>query len=625
VARLRIDRLGKFLKDYQLPDPDVLIIGRTQGSDIVLPDEHRRVSRNHAALVRMSRQPIRYFIRDLGSVHGTKVNGVPTYQRVLSEGDVVEIADYHLTMSSQRELTARASRIRVVPGSADEPLAESSTMALHLKPDTRDFTPEQCELLQQLQHKRGSSWDSITGYLAAVLHAVRADRGFWGGLRRDDAETMHEWGSFNLGEGEVVEISEPSFPKLLLEGDTILESRTVLVPVRMSPEEVDFLCVNRRHAGLSFSQEDLDFLEAVASTLRAGANDESSIGSPSVDEPEPFEWPIELVGRSKAMLDMLRELETAVASQTNVLVLGATGSGKEVVARMFHQKSADARGPLVSKNCGKTTETLAETEIFGYSPQSGISGANPRGSAGWFEQANGGTLFLDEVHGLSISMQDQLLRVLQDKKVWRVGATTPVDTNVNVIAATDKDLPKAIEEGSFREPLFFRFGATVNVPSLQERQDDIPLLAYFFLDRYAHQLRSCARTISRAGMKTLMEYNWPGNVRQIENVMRAAVSKNREVIFSWDIQEQLSPLSSPDPSKHHESRDIEESQPRSRQSAPKSMDEVEKKQIREVLEVTRGNITKAAEILGYKSRQTILNKMDRYGIPRNYANPEARQ
>lgn len=625
MARLRIDRLGKFLKDYALPDADVLIVGRTQGSDIVLPDEQRRVSRYHAALVRTSRQPIQYFIRDLGSVHGTSVNGVPTHQRVLSEGDVIEIGDYRLVLSSQNQTAERANRIKVVSVSAAEPFAERSTMALHIKPDVRDFTPEERELLQELQHKRGSSWESISGYLTALLHAVRADRGFLGGLRRDDAEAMHEWGSVNLSEGEVIEISEPSFSKLLLEGGTVQESRTVLIPIRMHPGEVDFLCVNRRHAGHAFSQKDVDFLEAVAGVLKARADNESSNGPPSLRESEPFEWPIQLVGRSKAIIEMLRELETAVASQTNVLVLGATGSGKEVVARMFHRKSANAQGPLVSKNCGKTTETLAETEFFGYAPQSGISGANPRGSAGWFEQANGGTLFLDEVHGLSSSMQDQLLRVLQDRKVWRVGATTPVDASVNVIAATDKDLRKAVEEGSFREPLFFRFGATVHVPSLQERRDDIPLLAYFFLDKYAQQLRSCARTISRGGMRALMEYSWPGNVRQIENVIRAAVAKNREVIFSWDIQEQLEPVSSPSPSEVDQPDHFTATRRHSQQSTPKSMDQVEKEQIREVLEVTRGNITKAAEILGFKSCQTMLNKMDRYGIPRNYADPQTSQ
>jgi len=264
---------------------------------------------------------------------------------------------------------------------------------------------------------------------------------------------------------------------------------------------------------------------------------------------------------------------------------------------------------------------LAETEIFGYAPQSGISGANPKGSPGWFEQANGGTLFLDEVHGLSTSMQDQLLRVVQDRKVWRIGATAPVQVNVNVVAATDKDLGRAVEDGSFRGPLFFRFGARIHVPALRERVDDIPLLTYFFLDKYAQELHSRARTVSRGAMRVLMEYGWPGNVRQLENVIKAAVARNQEVIFSWDIQDQIQA-----PAPANKLVEAETTKARSTSDGAKhyeaqTMEEVEKAKIKEVLEVTRGNLTKAAGILGYKSRQTILNKMDRYGIPRKDAEP----
>jgi transcriptional regulator with PAS, ATPase and Fis domain len=267
----------------------------------------------------------------------------------------------------------------------------------------------------------------------------------------------------------------------------------------------------------------------------------------------------------------------------------------------------------------------AEAEIFGYAPKSGIAGANPQGGKGWFEEADGSTLFLDEIHRLSPAVQETFLRVLQDKAVSCIGKSTGIPVDVKVLAATDEDLEHAVEDGSMRRPFYLCFGMKIHLPPLRERREDIPLLVYYFLDKYAQKSGSRTRAISHRALRELLDCDWPGNVRQLEQTMQAGVGTNEEILFSWDFPEQLRPTTSK--LKAETAGDLtsrqSESKAATKIAGPKGMDDVEKEKIKEALEVTQGNVTKSAQLLGYKSRQTILNKMDRYGIPRNYADPQA--
>jgi transcriptional regulator with PAS, ATPase and Fis domain len=318
------------------------------------------------------------------------------------------------------------------------------------------------------------------------------------------------------------------------------------------------------------------------------------------------------------MKALARDVRQAATADLSVLVLGESGSGKELVARAIHQHSPNAHGPFVARNCGQTTDTLAEAEIFGYSAQSGIAGADPKGSPGWFQQANDGTLFLDEVHRLSPAMQDKFLRVLQDKQVWPIGARSSVQVKVKVVAATDEDLDRVTEQELMRRPFRYRFGATISVPPLRSRKEDVPLLAFYFLDKYASQAGSRTRSISHRALRKLTSYDWPGNVRRLEQMIQLAVARDREVLFSWDfdVPEQAT---SAEAATLAPGDDILAALRRPA-SAPKTMEEVEREHIKEVLEVAQGNVTKAAQLLGL-GRQTLLNKMDRFGIPRDYADP----
>jgi DNA-binding NtrC family response regulator len=631
MPKLEIYEGAKFSKDYVLPDADLVLIGRTQSSDIVLPDESRQVSRFHAVLVRVSAREDLFFIRDLGSTHGTTVNGVPIHQSILYDGDAIHIGSYRLIFSKQTDIHSRKSRLKIVLDKPYGPGTEASTSAMRISGSGEhdQFTAEQRELLEQFGHKfqRGATLlECADDFVAAVLHTIHADRGFLGVLSESDAQVIREFGITNLAENEEIEVSNAAFAQHLLQGETVEDGATLLVPIGLHPKSYGFVCVSRRDHRKHFNIGEVEFLLAAAGLIPPYSEAGTHTATHSAPAVEPMEWPTEMVGRSKALLEVIRQINAAVASRMNVLVLGESGSGKELVARAVHRRSAQCEGPFLAKNCSQTTETLAEAEIFGYAPKSGISGADAKGAPGWFELANEGTLFLDEVHCLVPAMQDKFLRVLQDKQVWRIGAQSPTRVDVNVIAATDEDVDRALAEARIRKPFFYRFGARIQVPSLRERREDVPLLAFFFLDKYAKALGSQSRTISRRALHILWNHAWPGNVRQLEHAIKAGVAKDHEVIFSWDLEGQLQiqttgeKVTAAVPPSPYEDFAV------STQMAariPKSMEEVEKEHIKEVLEVTRGNVTKAAEALGY-SRQTILNKMDSYGIPRNYADPKAK-
>ena len=626
MPKLDIYKSGQFSRDYRLPDSDVIVIGRTHLSDVVLPDEGRRVSRMHAALVRSSASQDRYFIRDLGSAHGTSVNGAITHQRMLNNGDTITISDYRLVFSTQTHAACRRSRIKIGRARGDALSAEGSTSILRFssRDDHQQFTAGQRELLEQFGRKFQAGAmlsECASDFVAAVLRTIHADRGFIGFLSPVTSEVTGELGVTNLGEHDEIEISDASFAQHLLQGETVQDGNTLLIPFGRQTGAAGFICVNRRDQHKPLTARDGEFLSATSRLLPPCIEPDTAPITPSVAAAEPMEWPMEMVGKSKEWLQVIREVVNAARSRMNVLIFGESGSGKEVVARALHQRGALCSGPFLARNCSQTTETLAEAEIFGYAPKSGIAGADPKGAPGWFELANRGTLFLDEVHRLTPAMQDKFLRVLQDKQVWRIGARSPVQVEVNVVAATDEDLERALDDDRFRKPFFFRFGAKIRVPSLRQRPEDIPLLAYFFLDKYAKTLGSRARTISRRGLHLLWNHTWPGNVRQLEHVIQAAVARDHEVVFSWDLEDWLSCESTATAEKAAVPLSAFNVAPQgaSARQKPKSMEEVEKEQIKEALEVTQGNATRAAEILGYKSRQTILNKMDRYGIPRNYA------
>jgi len=229
-----------------------------------------------------------------------------------------------------------------------------------------------------------------------------------------------------------------------------------------------------------------------------------------------------ILGRSKAVRKVLAEIEKAASSTATVLVLGESGTGKELVARAVHYSSSRASAPFVPVNCGAIPEKLLESELFGY-VKGAFTGAT-ESRAGFFQTADGGTIFLDEVNEMSPAMQVKLLRVLQDKQVGMVGARRTQKINVRIVASSNKDLRGLVKKGAFREDLFFRLNVvSIKVPPLRERTEDIALLIAHFAAKFSDELEKPTPEFSDETLQVLMNYAWPGNIRELENLIQRLV------------------------------------------------------------------------------------------------------
>jgi two-component system response regulator PilR (NtrC family) len=230
-----------------------------------------------------------------------------------------------------------------------------------------------------------------------------------------------------------------------------------------------------------------------------------------------------IIGRSESMLAVFKLIGTVATTNSTILVTGESGTGKELVARAVHYSSLRRDRPFVALNCGALTETLLESELFGHMRGSFTGAAANK--KGLIEVAERGTIFLDEIGDMSPMMQVKLLRVLQERKFRRVGGTEEVDADIRIIAATNQDLAKLVAEGKFREDLYYRINVIpVHLPALRERRDDIPLLADHFLARYRDQMGKHLTGISAEAVRHLVAYDWPGNIRELENVVERAVA-----------------------------------------------------------------------------------------------------
>lgn len=306
----------------------------------------------------------------------------------------------------------------------------------------------------------------------------------------------------------------------------------------------------------------------------------------------------QLIGKSKPMIELISLIERVAPANSSILITGESGTGKEVVARTLHSLSPRANKPFVAINCTAIPESLLESELFGHTKGS-FTGADKR-KLGLFEEAQGGTIFLDEIGDMDLSLQAKLLRVLQERRIRPVGETKDIDVDVRVLAATHKDIKKAIREGLFREDLYYRLNVIpVTIPPLRHRQEDIPLLAQTFLDKYSAINHSVARGFSPGALLLLINRSWPGNVRELENLVeRLVVLAQRPIIDESEI-----------PLPENEGMDSFFTQ--SAQSLI-TLEEMEKRYLQYVLTKTGGKKDKTAQILGI-NRRTLYRKEREYG------------
>jgi two-component system, NtrC family, response regulator AtoC len=310
-----------------------------------------------------------------------------------------------------------------------------------------------------------------------------------------------------------------------------------------------------------------------------------------------------ILGRSRPMQALFHLLETVARSNSTILITGETGTGKEVVARAIHHNSPRRANRFVALNCSAIPETLLEAELFGHvrGAFTGAVGARQ----GRFEQAHKGTLLLDEVGTMSTALQMKLLRALQEREFERVGDNQTIKVDVRVIAATNSDLGKMVQAGTFREDLYYRLNVIpIHLPPLRDRRDDIPILVKHFLDKYAE---GSNLTVSQGGMRLLMAYPWPGNVRQLENAIERAValSAGRETIDVADLPSEVQEIPQATTTPFVEFPD-------DGLNMPAYLAAIEKDLIHRALDRTRGNRNRAADLLGIK-RTTLVEKLRRLG------------
>jgi two-component system response regulator PilR (NtrC family) len=312
-----------------------------------------------------------------------------------------------------------------------------------------------------------------------------------------------------------------------------------------------------------------------------------------------------IIGRSTRMLSLYQMIETVAQVQSTVLVTGESGTGKELVARAIHDMSPRAEKPFVSVNCGAFTETLLESELFGYVKGS-FTGANAN-RKGLFEAANSGTIFLDEIGEMSPAMQVKLLRVLQERKVRPVGATEETDVDTRVIAATNRDLASMVSATTFREDLYYRISVIpIELPPLRERAEDISELATHFVEKFcAPTNRSLA--ISENAMRLLERYSWPGNVRELEHTIERAVALEGTAL--------IEPERLPEKITNYNPYRVADAMefPEEGINLTAHLDQLEKSYVVEALRRTTGNQTNAAELLKMSVR-SFRHLLDKHGI-----------
>ena len=306
-----------------------------------------------------------------------------------------------------------------------------------------------------------------------------------------------------------------------------------------------------------------------------------------------------VVGRSKTMDKVMDIVRRVAATESTVLISGESGTGKELLAREIHNHSLRKNAPFVVVDCGALVETLFESELFGHVKGS-FTGAHET-KHGRFEVANGGTIFLDEISNISLNIQAKLLRVIQEREVTRIGSTKPIKVDVRILAATNQELADLVRKEKFREDLFYRLSVVpIHLPPLRERKEDIPLLVKHFLGKYNKRTRKNINNISPEVKRALMEYDWPGNIRELENTVERAVvlSKGNEIELESLVYHGISSSSS-------------FFNPAAGRCKP--LDEVEKEYIKAVLQAHYGNKSKAARVLGI-DRKTLAAKLKKFNI-----------
>ena len=583
---------------------ETVTLGRDRTSTLHLRD--LAVSRQHCVIEPAGEG---FRLRDLESRHGTFVNSLPVQERELRPGDRIAVGESLFLFQEDRAEQETPESLFLDEGtfSAESTILRPVDASLYLRAE-RDL--QALLRIGQDLHALRSTQALGRRLLELLLETVPAERAALLLLDRTGepaaAFALHRAGStatFPLSRTLVERvIGERGERQAVLANDVLqvpawgdAESlrtariRSLLAAPLTAPGggALGLLYLDARQEGPRFGETHLEVLTAIAGIASlALANTRHTEWL--AEEKDRLEDAIDhdLVGESPRIREIWRQLSRVAPSDSTVLIRGESGTGKEVAARAIHRKSKRASRPFVAINCATLSETLLESELFGHE-KGAFTGAVVR-KTGKLEVADTGTLFLDEVGEIPPSLQAKLLRVLQEREFERLGSTRPIHVDVRVIAATNRDLEKAIADGTFRDDLFYRLNViSFTLPPLRELREDIPLLASHFAARFGFKLGRRVAGFTPEARACLQRYAWPGNVRELSNAIERAI-----VLGEGDL---ISPEDLPET--------ILETPPGSLGKSPvtrfhETINETKKRLILAAVEQARGNISKAAELLG---------------------------
>ncbi len=612
----RLVGIGGPLKGAAFPLPaGEVSIGRDSSNHLWAPDP--ALSRRHCLVVARGEQ---VSIRDLGSRNGTLINGVPIEQQQMRHGDQIYIGDsvlLFLLNEDGEHSTRNPVEFQDTAAFAAPPLLLRAEDALYLQPEKMSETlPPSArrarDLNSLLKIATGiggiRDQDSLQWQLLGfIFDVVPAERGAVLLCDHPDEFTSTAAWDRARGPGHPVQVSRTVVQRALKERvgmvvsdvlgndalrqvKTLFESKVrslLCVPLVVADRVLGAIYLDTTSPTVQFDEEHLQVMTAVAG-IASLAFDNVRHWEDLRQENQELRAEIALehnmVGGSPAMRKVFDFIRRVAPTDSTVLIQGESGTGKELVARALHRNSPRADQPFVAINCAAITETLLESELFGHE-KGAFTGAAAQ-KKGKVEVAEGGTLFLDEVGELAPALQAKLLRVLQEREFERLGGTKPIKLNIRVVAATNRSLPEAVKDGTFRNDLYYRLNVvTLNMPALRERRDDISVLADHFAAKASRKCGMRVKPVSSAALACLMHYDWPGNVRELENALeRALVLGSTDSILPDDLPETVLEASSTTPAspdKYHG-----------------SIKETKKQLILQALQQANGSYIQAAKALG---------------------------
>jgi transcriptional regulator with GAF, ATPase, and Fis domain len=590
---------------------DGISIGASKDNDIWLEDA--TVSPRHCEITGVQG---RYLLTDLDSDGGTFVNGIPVKRRELGAGDEVAIGNSVFVVSLDKQSSAESSEVQLDEG--DGPRAPAQELRYEelalLRPESLAALPapermaRNLSVLLRISTGIGALRDAeLLGWtlLGMVFDVIPAERGAIL-LTEENSQEIRSHVAWDRVQGpdHPVHVSQAILRRVMGERVSILEEdgkegareggkegdvkQSVLcAPLIVGDRCLGILYLDTRNAETRFTAADLELVSAIAGLAAMGIENAWQFERLNLENQRlraEVTLTHDMVGRSPRMREVYQFIERVAPSDATVLIGGESGTGKELAARAIHKNSPRKNHPFVALNCAALTETLLESELFGHEKGAFTSAVCQK--KGFLEVAEGGTVFLDEVGELSPILQAKLLRVLQEREFVRVGGTRPIKINVRFLAATNRDLQKAVQDEKFRGDLYHRLNViSITLPSLREHAEDIPLLAEHFAARYAEKGGREVKGISEPARACLTRYEWPGNIRELENAMeRAVVVGSSEWIQPEDLPETVVETGGGcevEPAKYHE-----------------AIRKLKKELILNALEQSAGNITEAAKLLG---------------------------